>query len=81
MAPFTYSYHEREYHGNFLPVERGYGWIKVFFSDHSAVIFRASIQTKHDKTAWIQVVKHDEPVWPHELIQAMGEGIEAYMSK
>jgi hypothetical protein len=81
MTPFTYTYHEKECHGNFLHIDKGYGWIKVFFSDHSAVIFQASIQTKHNKTAWIQVVKHDEPVWPHELIQAMGEGIEPFIQK
>jgi hypothetical protein len=76
MTPFTYTYHEKEWKGNYASVEKSYGWIKVFFSDHSAVILRAGIQTKNNKSAWVQVVKHEEPVWPHDLIQAIGDAVE-----
>jgi hypothetical protein len=76
MTPFTYIYYEKECKGNFLPSERGYGWFKVFFNDHSAFILRSGIQAKENKMIWVQCVQHDEPVWPHELVQALGEAIE-----
>jgi hypothetical protein len=76
MNPFTYNYHNRECKGNYLHTEKGYGWIKVFFYDHSAFIFKTGIQNKENKMIWVQSVQHGEPVWPHELIQALGEGIE-----
>jgi hypothetical protein len=76
MISFTYTYHNRECKGNYLHSEKGYGWIKVFFYDHSAIILRAGIQTKENKMIWVQTIQHGEVVWPHELIQALGDGIE-----
>ena len=76
MTPFTYTYHEKENQGNFVPTGKGYGWIKVFFHEHSAIILRAGFQTRESKMVWVQCVQHDEPVWPHDLIQALGEAIE-----
>jgi hypothetical protein len=76
MTPFTYIYHDKECKGNFIPTEKGYKWLKVYFYDHSAFILRAGIQTKENKMIWVQSVQHGEPVWPHDLIQALGEGIE-----
>ena len=76
MTPFTYTYHEKECQGNYFHTEKGYGWIKVFFYDHAAIILRAGILNRQNKMIWVQSVQHGEPVWPHELIQALGEGIE-----
>ena len=75
MTPFTYTYHDKECKGNFTHSEKGYGWIKVFFYDHSALILRAGIYNKENKMIWVQSVQHGEPAWPHELIQAMGDAI------
>jgi hypothetical protein len=77
MTPFAFTYHQRDCMGNFIHSEKGYGWIKVYFFEHSAIILRSGIQTKDNRMIWVQNVQHGEPVWPHELIQAMGEGIES----
>jgi hypothetical protein len=76
MTPFTFTYHNNECQGNFLSTDRGYGWLKVFFFDHSAIILRTSIQTKDNGMIWVQSIQQGEAVWPHDLIQALGEGLE-----
>ena len=76
MVPFTYAYHEKECQGNYHSVDKGYGLIKVFFYNHSAFILRSAIQNRNDKMIWVQCVQHGDPVWPHDLIQAIGEGLE-----
>ena len=77
MTSFTYTYNEKECNGNFLHSDKGKGWIKVIFSDHSAIIIPTSIQTKNHKTIWVQTIQPGEFVWPHDLIQALGEAVEA----
>ena len=81
MNSFSYTYHDKEWTGNYIHTEKGYGWIKVFFHDHSAIILKAGFQTRNDKLIWVQIVQHGELVWPHDLIQAMGEGIEVAESQ
>jgi hypothetical protein len=76
MTPFTYTYNEKECDGNFLPSDKGRGWIKVMFFDHSATVLPTSIRTKNNKTIWVQTVQPGEYVWPHDLIQALGEAVE-----
>jgi hypothetical protein len=76
MVPFSYTYHGQESKGNFIHTEKGYGWIKVFFFEHSAFILKAGFLNKQNKMIWVQIVQHGELVWPHDLIQALGEGIE-----
>ncbi len=76
MITFTYTYHEKECSGNFLPSERGKGWLKVMFFDHSAIILPAGFQTRDNRMIWVQCVQQGDPVWPHELIQTLGEAIE-----
>jgi hypothetical protein len=80
MTAFTFTFHEKEYLGNYLPSDKGKGWIKVMFFDHSAIIFPTGIQKKNNKNIWVQTVKPGEGVWPHELIQIMGEAIETTLS-
>lgn len=77
MTPFTYTYNEKECDGNFLPSDKGKGWIKVMFFDHSATVLPTGIQTKNNKTIWVQSVQPGEYVWPHDLIQTLGEALEA----
>ena len=76
MTPFTYTYNEKECDGNFLPSDKGKGWIKVMFFDHSATILPTGIQAKNNKTIWVQTVQPGEYVWPHDLIQVLGEALE-----
>ena len=77
MTSFTFTYHEKEYPGNYLPSDRGKGCIKVIFFEHSAIIIPTGIQKKNNKKIWIQVINNGEGVWPHELIQILGEAIES----
>jgi hypothetical protein len=76
MTTFTYTYHNNECQGNFLSTDKGYGWFRVFFFEHSAIILRTSITTNDNKRIWVQSIQQGEAVWPHDLIQAMGEGLE-----
>ncbi len=39
------------------------------------------IKSPGDKIIWLQAVKEHEIVQPHDLVQAMGEGIEIYIEK
>jgi hypothetical protein len=75
METFTYTYHDQECIGNFLPSERGKGWVKVIFFDHSATILPTGIKTRENKTIWVQAIQAGEAVWPHELIQTLGEAL------
>jgi hypothetical protein len=76
MTPFTFTYHEKECKGNFLPSDKGRGWIKVIFFEHSAIILPAGFQTRDNKMIWVQSIQQGEAVWPHDLIQTLGEAIE-----
>lgn len=76
MTQFDFSFHGNKFTGNFLFSNKGSGWIKVIFQDHSAEIFPTTFQTKENKCIWVQHVRPAEAVWPHELIQAMGECVE-----
>jgi hypothetical protein len=77
MIPFEYNFHGEVHTGNYHIIENEYGCIKVFFHDHSAIILRSGIQTKTKKEIWVQNVHHGAPVWPYDLIQALGEGIDS----
>lgn len=76
MTSFRYTYHNKDCSGSFLPNDKGKGWLKVMFFEHSAVILPAGFQTKDDRMIWVQSVQHGDPVWPHDLIQSLGEAIE-----
>jgi hypothetical protein len=77
MIPFEFNFHGEVSNGNYYAIENEYGCVKVFFFDHSAIILRSGIQTKTKKEIWVQHVHHGAPVWPDELIQALGEGIDS----
>jgi hypothetical protein len=81
MTPFTFIFHGMESSGNFCASTRGKGWIKVIFFNHSAVILPAIFNPKKNKKIWVQNIQQGESVWPHELIQILGESIEAVPKK
>jgi hypothetical protein len=76
MIPFTFTYQEIDCSGLFVNSDKGKGWIKVIFFDHSAIISPTGIRSKNNRKIWVQNIQTGESVWPHDLIQAMGEGIE-----
>ena len=80
MTSFTFTYNGTECSGNYAPSTRGKGWIKVIFFDHSAVIVPTSLHINRDKRIWVQNIQQGESVWPHELIQSMGESIESIIN-
>lgn len=80
MNSFSFNYLERECIGIFTYSTRGKGWIKVVFFDHSAVIVPTSITRKNNSRIWVQNIQQGESIWPHDLIQSMGEGIESILS-
>jgi len=77
MTPFTFTYNGIECNGNYCSSTRGKGWIKVIFFDHSAVIVPTSLRINKNRSIWVQNIQNGESVWPHELIQSMGESIES----
>lgn len=81
MTPFTFTYNGIECSGNFCASTRGKDWIKVMFFSHSAVILPAVFDTKNNKKIWVQNIQQGESVWPHELIQIMGESIDEVPKK
>jgi hypothetical protein len=76
MTPFVFTYHEKESSGFFIQSDKGKGWIKVIFFEHSAIIFPTTVQKKNNRRIWIQVVHPGEGVWPHDLIQILGDTID-----
>jgi hypothetical protein len=81
MNPFNFTYHEKECTGYYISSDKGKGWYKVIFFEHSAIIFPTAIQKKDNKRIWIQAVNPGEGVWPHELIQILGDAIDLTPSK
>ena len=77
---FTFTYNGIECSGSYSSSTRGKGWIKVIFFDHSAVIVPTSLHTIENKSIWVQNIQNGESVWPHELIQSMGESIESIIN-
>ncbi|MDP9041429.1 MAG: hypothetical protein M3N30_05570 [Bacteroidota bacterium] len=76
MTTFIFTFRGKECKGIYLPSKKGKGWIKVIFLDHSAIIMPTAVQDGNNKTIWVQMVSSGEAVWPHDLIQVMGETIE-----
>jgi hypothetical protein len=80
MRSFTFTYNGIECSGTHCLSTRGKEWIKVIFFEHSAVIVPTSLQTNENKRIWVQNIQNGESVWPHELIQSMGESIESIIN-
>lgn len=60
-----------------MPSDKGKGWVKVIFHEHSAIIIPTGIPTRNNQIIWVQMVQPGEAVWPHELIQILGEALSA----
>ncbi len=78
MNSFSFIYHDKKHQGNFLDSDKGRGWVKAIFFEHSAILYPSAIQNKNNRKIWVQVVNTGEAVWPHELIQILGEAIEEF---
>lgn len=79
MTSFTFTYNGKKHSGNYCPSTRGNGWVKVIFFGHSATILPVTLHINDAKRTWIQNILQGESVWPHELIQTMGESIESIL--
>jgi hypothetical protein len=76
MTSFDFTFNGIKCSGHYFPSTRAKGWIKVIFFEHSAVILPTSILSNNNNRIWVQNIQQGESVWPHELIQSMGESIE-----
>ena len=76
MTPFIFTYQEVNCNGLFLNSDKGPGWYKVIFYDHSTIMLPTGLRAKNNRRIWVQNVQTGDAVWPHELIQVMGESIE-----
>jgi hypothetical protein len=76
LNSFSYYFLGKEFNGNFIHSKKGYGWIQVFFNDQAAINIRAVIRTADNELIWIQDIQHNEPDFPHDLVQALGEGLK-----
>lgn len=78
MAAFTFTYQ-----GRFLNAvadhytEDGYNRYRITLIDVTFVIAPSGFTGKDGKTIWVQPIKPGEFGQPHDLVQALGEGIEA----
>ena len=71
MHPFNYSYQEQDFQAVVQHFSEGFAnRFRIFTSMESFVI----APTNHDKTIWLQA---DGQPLPYDLIQAVGEGLEA----
>jgi hypothetical protein len=77
MTPFNFIYHDQESKGICIPSDKGKGWVKVIFHEHSAIIIPTGIPTRNNQFIWVQMVQPGEAVWPHELIQILGEALSS----
>jgi len=79
MIPFTYQYKGETIESLFaISVDKGDVRIKVkLTTDLWFTIAPFGFTAPGEKIIWIQSNKEGEIVQPHELVQAIGEGIEA----
>lgn len=76
MTFFTFTYNGTECNGNYCRSLKSKGWFKVIFFEHSAVISATPLLSNKNARIWVQIIQQGESVWPHDLIQSMGESIE-----
>ncbi|HEY4967340.1 MAG TPA: hypothetical protein VII28_13135 [Puia sp.] len=81
MTHFTFKYQEANCGGLFLNSDKGRGWFKVIFFDHSAIIQPTELRSKNNRRIRAKNIQTGDAVWPHEFIQATGESIEISNNK
>ena len=77
MQPFTYEYKGTVYDALAEhSTENGYNRYQITFDGGCVVIVPAGIPGTGGLTIWVQSNKSGEKIYPHELIQAIGDGLE-----
>ncbi len=78
MQPFTYQYKGETFESLYaLSVEKGDARYKVKLQDTWFTIVALTFPMPDNKIIWHQSNKEGEIILSHDLVQAMGEGIEA----
>ena len=71
MKPFVYTYHDQEHQATVEHFSEGFAnKFRIYTTKETLVIDPVN----HDKTIWLQ---SDGARLPYDLIQAIGEGLEA----
>ena len=83
MRPFTYQYKGETVESLWaVSIEKGELRYKVKLgTDLWFTIVPIFANSPADKIIWLQSNKEHEIVQPHDLVQAMGEGIEIFLEK
>src|SRR5450432_650194 len=78
MKPFTYHYHETTHNAvaeSFME-DANQRYQITLDNGECLVIAAAGWLTPDGRTVWIQSEKPDEITYPHEMVQAIGEGMK-----
>jgi hypothetical protein len=83
MRPFTYQYKGETVESLWaVSVEKGDLRYRVKIgTDLWLTIVPTFVTSPSDKIIWLQSNKEHEIVQPHDLVQAMGEGIEVFLEQ
>jgi len=83
MRSFTYQYKGETVESLWaVSVEKGNLRYKVKLDgDRWLTIIPTFVASPTDKIIWLQSNKEFETVQPHDLVQAMGEGIEIFLEQ
>jgi hypothetical protein len=83
MRSFTYQYKGETVESLWaVSVEKGDLRYKVKLgTDQWLTIVPTFVTSPSDKIIWLQSNKEHEFVQPHDLVQAMGEGIEVFLEQ
>jgi hypothetical protein len=78
MYPFTYQYKGETFESFYaLSLEKGDVRYKVKLQDTWFSIVAIVFPVENNRIIWHQANKEDELILSHDLVQAIGEGIEA----
>ena len=79
MQMFLYNYNDESLRASAaLMVDECLGGFRVKMNDEPEfTISPSGIPGPENKTIWVQSHKSGEKIWPHELVLALGEGIES----
>lgn len=78
MQAFVYNYNDESLRASATQMlDDCQGCYLIKMNDEPKfTIAPSGIPGPENKTIWVQSHKPGEKVWPHELVQALGEGIE-----
>ena len=76
MKPFQYMYRGQVLNAAVdYFTEEGYDRYRVILDNESFIVAPSGFTGPNGKTIWVQPVKAGEKDQPHDLVQALGEGI------